>query len=293
MPIASINRHGVKLSCRAVGSSGAQRAVLLVHGLNTNIAFWHPLLMRRLSADRLTVAFDQRGHGASDMPQSGYTLDDLAADALAVLDGHEIAAADLIAHSFGSGIALQLARRHPERVASLTILDGRLRSLQADVRLRDWAHFERWSARLAAAGMQVDGNWEIDCRLPLRLEAVDFSKVADGLEGDGFFVPRLNNKRAGAKYRRLMTETSALAEYDRCVGLTADVLPQIAQPTLLVYGDGSPFLPTCRVLADRLPNAKVELIRGGGHNFPLVQPGPTLAALERFAPLNLACEAAT
>lgn len=289
MPIASVSRQGVKLSCRTVGPAGADRALLLVHGLNTNMAFWHPLLVRQLSADRLVVAYDQRGHGGSDMPASGYTVNDLADDALAVLDAHQLANVDIVAHSYGSGVALQLARLHPHRVRSLTILDGRLRSLQGEVRLGDWAHFPRWSERLQAAGMQVDANWEIDCTLPMRLEAVDFSQVADGLEGDGFFVPRLNNKRSGAKYRRLMTETSALAEYDRCVGLTRDVLADIQQPTLLVYGTMSPFLPTCNILAAHLHNTQVELLEGAGHNFPLMQPAPTLRALSRFAALGLPC----
>lgn len=289
MPIANVSRQGIKLSCRTIGPSNPDRAVLLVHGLNTNMAFWHPLLIRQLSADRLVVAYDQRGHGGSDMPASGYTVNDLTDDALAVLDAHQVAAVDIVAHSFGSGIALQLARLHPHRVRSLTILDGRLRSLQGEVRLGDWAHFPRWSERLQAAGMKVDANWEIDCTLPLRLEAVDFSKVAEGLEGDGFFVPRLNNKRSGLKYRRLMTETSALADYDRCVGLTREVLCEIQQPTLLVYGTMSPFLPTCEILAAALPNTQVELLEGGGHNFPLTQPVPTLGALSRFSALGLAC----
>jgi pimeloyl-ACP methyl ester carboxylesterase len=136
--------------------------------------------------------------------------------------------------------------------------------------------------------MTVDPAWEIDCRLPLRLEAVDFSRVSGVLEADGFFVPRLSNKRAGRKYRRLITETTALADYDRCVGLTRDVLCEIHQPTLLVYGTHSPFAPSCRILAAEMPDVYVELIEGAGHNFPLSLPGPTLRALAAWPALGVA-----
>jgi pimeloyl-ACP methyl ester carboxylesterase len=251
------------------------------------MAFWHPQVVRRLAADRLVVMYDQRGHGNSDMPASGYTLSELAADALAVLDAHQIHSADVVAHSFGTGVALQLARRHPARVRSVTVLDGRLRTLQGDVRLRDWAHFPRWAKRIEEAGMSVDPDWEIDCRLPLRMEAVDFSRISAGLEADGFFVPRVN-KRSGEKYRRLLAETSALAEYDQPEGLTREVLCEIRQPVLLVYGTASPFLPTCDILASELADSRTEIIEGAGHNFPLSRPDATLAALARWDVLSLA-----
>lgn len=293
MPITNVFNQGVKVSCRSTMPVESGRAALFIHGLNTNLAFWHPLLVRQMAADRLVLCYDQRGHGGSDMPASGYTIDDLVGDALAVLDAHEVAAADIIAHSFGAGIALQLARKHPGRVRTITILDGRLRSIQGVVRLGDWEHYPRWSQQLAEAGMTVDPSWEIDCRLPVRLEAVDFSRVSGVLEADGFFVPRLTNKRAGQKYRRLIAETTAFDDYDRCVGLTREVLGEIQQPTLLVYGTHSPFVPSCEILAAEMPDVHVELIEGAGHNFPLMLPEPTLKALAAWTPLGVATSEVT
>jgi pimeloyl-ACP methyl ester carboxylesterase len=288
MPISNVSNHGVKISCRSTAPVESGRAALFIHGLNTNLAFWHPLVVRQLAANRFVLCYDQRGHGGSDMPETGYTIDDLVGDALAVLDAHVVGAADVIAHSFGAGIALQLARKHPDRVRTITLLDGRLRSIQGVVRLGDWEHYPRWSQQLAEAGMTVDPTWEIDCRLPVRLEAVDFSRVSGVLEADGFFVPRLTNKRAGQKYRRLIAETTAFDDYDRCVGLTREVLSDIHQPTLLVYGTHSPFVPSCEILADEMPNAHVELIEGAGHNFPLSLPEATLRALAGWPPLGVA-----
>lgn len=280
MAIAPVIRAGIQLSCRATGPTDSGQAVLLIHGLNTNMAFWHPLIVRSLADQRLVLLYDQRGHGNSDMPDSGYTLAELAEDARAVLDAHGVEVADLIAHSFGSGVALQLARMYPQRVRSLTLLDGRLRTLQGEVRLRDWAHFDRWVQQFEAAGIAIDADWPIDCWLPLRMEGVDFSRVAAGLQADGFFVPR-TNKRSGARYRRLLTETSAPDEYNQASGLTRESLSTIAQPTLLVYGSASPFLPTRDILAAELPDVQTVTLPGTGHNFPFTQPEQTLSALTR------------
>lgn len=287
MAIASVTRNGVTLTCRATGAGAGGGGLLLIHGLNANMAFWHPLLVRSFSANRRLLMYDQRGHGNSDTPANGYTLTELAADALAILDAHDMPAADVVAHSFGTGVALQLARLWPDRVRSIAVLDGRIRSVQGEVRLRDWSHFARWVEPLNAAGMTVDPDWEIDCRLPLRMEKIDFSRVAAGLEAGGFFVPRIN-KRSFEKYRRLLSETSALEEYDQPDGLTPDALKQIQQQVLLVYGAASPFLPTCDILAGALPNAQAEILDGAGHNFPLARPEPTLAAIARWGVLELA-----
>lgn len=278
MAIASVTRGGVTLSCRAAGAVGVGRATLCIHGLNANLAFWHPLLVRRLAEERPVVLYDQRGHGGSDLPERGYTLQDLADDAKAVLDAFNVDEADLVAHSFGSGVALQLARQEPARIRRVAVLDGRLRSVQGDVRLRDWAHFPRWLQQLGDAAATIDPDWEIDCRLPLRMEGVDFSRVSADLEREGFFVPRFN-KRSGEKYRRLMTETRALEELDDASGLTIEALREISQPVLLVYGTVSPFLPTCDILARELPHAEVKILERAGHNFPLTHPEPTVEAL--------------
>lgn len=278
MAIATVTRAGISLSCRATGPAGTDCGALFIHGLNTNMAFWHPQIVRHVAAERRVVLYDQRGHGASDLPPSGYTLDELAADAAAVLDAHELAAADVVAHSFGSGVALQLARLYPERVRSLTILDGRLRAIQGEVRLRDWSFFATWAEEFAAAQIPIDPDWPIDCLLPLRMEGIDFSLVSAGLQAHGFFVPR-GQKRSGEKYRRLILETAAQAEYDQPCGLTTEALSEIRQPVLLVYGTMSPFLPTRDILAVELPDARVEMIEGAGHNFPITQPEQTLRAL--------------
>ncbi|HZZ72902.1 MAG TPA: alpha/beta hydrolase [Pirellulales bacterium] len=282
MALFSVERAGVKLSCRAAGAAGgAAPSWLLIHGLNTNLAFWHPLLVRRLSAARQVLLYDQRGHGNSDTPPHGYTTVDLAQDALAVLDSRQVAQADLVAHSFGAGVALQLARLFPERVRSVTLLDGRIRSIQPDVRLGQWAHFPRWSQKFAEAGIALDPEWKVDCLLPMKLQNADVARVGEGLEADGFFVPKVQ-VRAATKYRQLMNETTAVREFDEVGGLTREVLRALPCPTLLVYGTVSPFFPSGAELAREIPQAELIILEGAGHNFPLNQPERTWQTLSAW-----------
>lgn len=75
------------------------------------------------------VAPDQRGHGDADKPGTGYTLPELAQDAVAFLDAIGVGAAVLVGASSGGYVAQQVAVTHPERVAGL-VLAGAPRSLQ-------------------------------------------------------------------------------------------------------------------------------------------------------------------
>jgi pimeloyl-ACP methyl ester carboxylesterase len=271
---------GVKLNVREAGEAhGAP--VLFIHGLNTNLAFWHEDLLARLAGGRRLLLADLRGHGYSDLAPSGYTSASLAGDALAILDAHGVETADVVAHSFGTTVALQLARLHPARVRSLVLLDGRTRLFQADLKLGDWVQFEKWRRHFTAAGIDLSPDLDLDFTLPLRLHGCDLSKVIPGLREDGFFVPATGT-RAAEKYRRLLTETTAADDFRDLAGLDHEALAAVRQPALLVYGSASPFLPTRDGLARTLPDCRSEAIDGGGHNFPFLRPKETAAVIRSF-----------
>lgn len=279
--MSRVNLNGIGISVRVVNSSAAGPAALLIHGLNTNLAFWHPLLVRQLSASRRLIMYDQRGHGDSDLPPSGYTSADLAGDAAALLDAYQLDSADVIAHSFGATVALQLLRLHPKRVRSLVILDGRTRLLQPEVRIGDWSQFARWQQHFQAAGIVLDPELELDFELPLHISSEMWASAREGLAKEGFFVPG-RGARAMAKYTRLLKETTAPHDFRQNAGLTRESLRQITIPVVAVYGANSPYLPTARGLLDEIPGCGFVSIPGGGHNFPFLQPDATLAAIEDF-----------
>lgn len=277
MSVFNCYRNRIKLSGRTVGDDATARSALLIHGLNTNMAFWHQWLVRSLSSSHRLIMSDLRGHGYSDLAPSGYTCGELSDDAVAILDHCETAVVDVIAHSFGAGIALQLARRYPDRVRSLTILDGRLRCVQPDLRLGDWTCFPRWAEHFAKAGIQLDPSWEFDCTLPMRLDGTDLTQVDSRLAADGFFVS-VYSKRAMAKYRQLLMDTTALVDFRNPSDLTREQLRDVKCPVGLVYGTISPFLATGECLAEEL-SAPLELLEDCGHNFAFNYPERTFEAM--------------
>jgi pimeloyl-ACP methyl ester carboxylesterase len=271
----------VRLNCRVVEADCPAVPALFLHGLNANMAFWHPRLLTHLRQDRRLILQDLRGHGYSEMPPSGYTPANLADDAAAILDACMADRAEIVAHSFGSNIALQLLRRHPDRVRSVTLLDARTRLLQPRLRLGDWCLFERWRRNFEAAGIRIDPDWEFDHTLSLKFPAEGLAEACRNLGADGFFVPRLG-ARAMDKYRKLITGTRAHEEFLDLTGLTVEGLRAIRTPTLLVYGSQSPFLPTRDGLLREIPGCRCEMLEGGGHNFPFMMPDRTAQAIRAF-----------
>lgn len=98
--------------------------LVFVHGNWSTYRWWIPTvaaLGRRLPDHRL-LAPDLRGRGDTEGPDHGYTIAELAADLLALLDALALAQVHLIGHSLGSAIITELALARPERVASLVVV---------------------------------------------------------------------------------------------------------------------------------------------------------------------------
>jgi len=277
-----VEHNGVKLSYRLVGSGST---ALLIHGLGANMAFWHPLLVRALGQRRQLLMYDLRGHGYSSLVPDGYTSGDLAGDALRLVESLEVESVDVVAHSFGAGVALQLLRLAPQCVRSLVILDGRIRLLQPVQKLRDWEHWHTWWRYFEAAGVVVDDDQELDFSLLTIMSDPRFAEVRMNLEADGFFVPfGLWNagRRSAAKWRRLIEETTAPVDFQDASGLSVEFLEQIRIPTTVIYGEYSHCLPTRDGLLRHVPDCRKAMLAGVGHNFPVLRPEETARQIETF-----------
>jgi len=96
----------------------------LLHGLASAAHIWDlvaPLLAAR---GYVVTALDQRGHGESDKPGSGYDFDTIVADDAAVIQALHIVRPIIVGHSWGALVALQYAAVHPEQVTALVMVDG-------------------------------------------------------------------------------------------------------------------------------------------------------------------------
>lgn len=118
--MATVNAtDGVRLHYEVFGRPGAP-ALVMVQGLGADRHGW---AMQRLpfSARFRTVVFDNRGVGRSDKPFARYSLDQMAADVITVMDAAGVRRAHLMGASMGGAVAQLVTAGHPERVASLVL----------------------------------------------------------------------------------------------------------------------------------------------------------------------------
>jgi pimeloyl-ACP methyl ester carboxylesterase len=114
---------GVTLAVR-VSRPGRGVPVLLVHGLSSNARLWDGAAARLADLGHPVAAVDQRGHGRSDKPDTGYDFATLTADLTSVIDGlgwHEPLAAG---QSWGGNVVLELAINYPDATRSVACIDG-------------------------------------------------------------------------------------------------------------------------------------------------------------------------
>jgi 3-oxoadipate enol-lactonase len=114
-----LERDGVALN---VAIEGEGPPVVLLHGHALDLRVWEEATPWLVRGGFRVIRYDQRGHGRSSSPLSGYRWSDHAADLAEVIGNLDAAPAHLVGLSKGGGIALELAVRRPELVRSLTLV---------------------------------------------------------------------------------------------------------------------------------------------------------------------------
>ena len=102
---------------------GDELPILCIHGLTANSRCW-TTLAQGLTPKHGMIAFDLRGRGLSEKPESGYSIPIHCRDMVALMDGLGLPRAHIMGHSLGASIAALFAAEHPERVDHLVLLDG-------------------------------------------------------------------------------------------------------------------------------------------------------------------------
>jgi 3-oxoadipate enol-lactonase len=118
-----MNRASVNGTTIAYETQGEGEPVLLLHCGFVAHSF-HPLLHETVLTRRYRlINYHRRGYGESAPAQPPFGIDRQAEDCLALMDSLGIPQAHVVGHSFGGNIALELARRAPERVSTLALLE--------------------------------------------------------------------------------------------------------------------------------------------------------------------------
>jgi pimeloyl-ACP methyl ester carboxylesterase len=105
-----------------VAEAGDGDPVVLLHGWPQNWYAWRKVVPL-LAGDRRVICPDLRGFGWSDAPPGLYTMDELSADMLALLDALELERVDFMAHDWGAWIGFKLCLAHPERFSHYLALN--------------------------------------------------------------------------------------------------------------------------------------------------------------------------
>jgi 3-oxoadipate enol-lactonase len=237
-------------------STGAGAPVLLVMGLGMNATGWWrtvPVLAR----SHRVLAFDNRGMGRSGKPPGPYTMDELADDAVAVLDAAGEPAAHVYGISLGGMIAQHIALRHPDRVRGLvlgaTTAGGELVAAADPVTL---AFFFR------RADMPPDeAVW---ASVPYNYGPATRAHHAQRIGED--IAQRLRYPVEPEPYK---AQLAAAAGHD-----TSARLGEIRAPTLIVHGEQDRMVPVANGerLAARIPGARLKTYPGAGHLYTTDEP---------------------
>ena len=137
IPVASA---GIELQVLTRGLDHPGMPMLLVHGLASNARLWDGVAERLAAAGHPVAAVDQRGHGQSDKPDSGYDFATLTDDLLAVMRDLGWQTAWLAGQSWGANVVLEVGARHPDAAAGLVLVDGG--TMELGGRYADWATCE-------------------------------------------------------------------------------------------------------------------------------------------------------
>lgn len=249
--------------------------VLLVMGLATQLVHWPLGFVEALVArDLHVIRFDNRdaGHSthmhdaktpdlpaalAGDLSSASYTLSDMAADAVGLLDALSIESAHLVGTSMGGEIAQTIAIEHPARVRSLTSI-----SSTTGARAVGQPHPKTLEALFA--GPPARTREEVVARA-LRIAQVIGSP---GFPTDPAAVAEIAGLAYDRDHDELAIARQAIAQI--ASGDRTERLRGIDVPTLVVHGLADTMRDPSggRATAAAIPGAELVLVEGMGHNLP-------------------------
>jgi pimeloyl-ACP methyl ester carboxylesterase len=281
---AFVNSEGLRLWTERFGDP-ADPVVLLIMGTSAQGIGWPDELVEVLAdGGRQVIRFDHRDTGQSDcvdFAAAPYTVGDMARDALAVLDGHQVTAAHIAGASLGGGIGQLLAVHHPGRVRTLTAIMTSPMGYEAG---------PAWARALAGQPPEPGDLPAPSSEFLRHVAAMASSPPATPAERVTASVETwriLNGTTlpfdAGAARRHVEASIARARDFQAASHhdlagrqMTSErqaPLSRVTAPTLVIHGTDDPLLPLPhgQALAALIPGARFEAVPGMGHG--LFSPG--------------------
>lgn len=248
-----LERDGVRLAYERVG---AGPGVLFTHGFAASSRMFSAQLAA-LAPTHAAIAWDMRGHGASDYPgdPAAYSTPLVMEDIGALLDANGIERAVLVGHSVGGYLSLRFALLHPERVRALVVSNCAPGYRRAD-RRDEWNRYcEQRALAYEREGLAA-------------LTDSDEVRVAGHRDATGL----------AHAARGILTQQDAMV---------IDALPELAVPTLALSGrhdvyDGYDYVSPVQYMAGKIPGAQLTIFEHSAHAPSITEADAFNARLGQF-----------
>jgi pimeloyl-ACP methyl ester carboxylesterase len=245
--------------------------LLLIMGMSGTKHHWGERVLAELRRDFETIVYDHRDAGDSTRTGAPFTIADLAADAAGLLAALQIESAHVMGISMGGMVAQELVLAHPERVCALTLgctyCGGPGSSLASEATIGRLGEAMASGDRARA----IRTAWEVNV-------SADFA--ADEREWERFLATGMSY---GLPVAVIVEQMKAIARHD-----TSARLPGVQAPTLVVHGTADQLIPVQngRMIAELIPDSRLEILDGIGHMFFLEQPERTAELVREHALVN-------
>jgi|AntDeeMinimDraft_4_1070355.scaffolds.fasta_scaffold00060_18 pimeloyl-ACP methyl ester carboxylesterase len=276
---ATVEANGIAVSYYRVGDRD-DPTVVVAHGFSEDARCKRRLVDALADRDHDVVAYDARGHGHTDAPESGYAPADRVADLVGVLDVLDLDEPVLYGHSMAGPTVAKTAADHPDRIRAVVMedpsalrwppefdLDEVADGLAEDVR----ADLEQSFEELLGAYYDPDDE--------------DLATVVDEIPPELYATFARSDQRQSEHVAEIVHGGQPPL---------ADVFPEIEVPALVLrrdhtttpeaHRDGSPVDERVRDLdiADTLPDGRLVHVPDAGHHVVLTEPDAALAEVHTF-----------
>jgi pimeloyl-ACP methyl ester carboxylesterase len=273
-----VRANGVEICTDSIGDP-THPAILLVQGACASMIYWDDDFCGQLVAGgRFVIRADCRDQGQSTVYPPGapsYDLDDLADDAVALLDEYGVPRVHVVGGSSGGMVAQLIALRHPERLATMTLICS-------TPTIPGAAHASAGTDQTAS---DLPGPHPAVLDLIAQLASVDWSDPAACVEASVVETRVLADTRRypldEPAHRRYAAREYARQRDVRSFRFNTPIaetrtapwrirLGEISTPTLVVHGTDDPVLPYPHgvALAREIPGAELVSLDGVGHGLP-------------------------
>ncbi|KKO53951.1 alpha/beta fold hydrolase [Paenibacillus sp. DMB20] len=265
----------VRLCTEAFGKN-TDPAILLIMGAQSSMIWWDRDFCRRLAdTGHYVIRYDNRDTGRSTAYPPGqpdYTFEDMADDAIHILDAYGIAKAHFAGMSMGGLLGQIIALRHPERVSALTLImtsnfAPHLPEMDGKVMKFFMEHASlNWSDRDAVVRFSL-GKWKMLAGSKYPLDE-DRTRILAREELERWDNPEsMNNHGLVTGGESYLTRTS-----------------DIAVPTQVIHGTEDPIIPYPHGvhLAEAIPGAFLITLEGVGHELPKEEWNTLIDAISTF-----------